>query len=290
MTDPVTGDRPLVDEKPADGNRATPLIRADSVTKRYTRGSPSLTSRVLPWREDDDRPTVTAVDNVSLAVRSGELVGVAGPSGSGKSTLLELLAGLTRPDEGAVIHDGTALASLSDRALARHRLAAVGFVFQDFRLLDAYTARTNVALPLVELGIARTERRARAETLLERVGLADRIDHRPDQLSGGERQRVAIARALVAEPAILIADEPTGELDSEAGRRVLDELQRVASDRAVVVASHDQETLAIADRIIRLRDGVRASDRRVDGDVLAPGDNFDDDARSVGTPRGASDR
>nr|WP_290812193.1 ABC transporter ATP-binding protein [Halovivax sp.] len=227
------------------------------MTKRYVRGSPSVASRLLPWRPGRDRPTVTAVDDVSLTVNRGEIVGLAGPSGSGKSTLLELLAGLDRPDRGAITVAGTDLASLSERELVRHRLTRVGFVFQDFRLLEAYTARTNVAIPLVELGVARARRRARAAELLERVGLADRTDHRPGQLSGGERQRVAIARALAAEPELLIADEPTGELDSDAGRRVLDELERVATDRAVLVASHDRETLAIADRVVRLRDGAR---------------------------------
>ncbi len=240
-----------------DARQRETLVRAEGVTKRFRRSTPSRLGTLFPWRREPDHPTVTAVDDVSLAVSRGELVGVAGPSGSGKSTLLSLLAGLERPDEGVVTADGVTLTDCTDRERARHRLTGVGFVFQDFRLFESYTARTNVALPLVELGVDRPTRRARAETLLERVGLGDRMDHRPDQLSGGERQRVAIARALVAEPALVVADEPTGELDTDAGERVLELLQAVATDRAVVLASHDRSALAAADRVVRLRDGAR---------------------------------
>jgi len=158
---------------------------------------------------------------------------------------------------GSVSFDGTDLSSLSDRARTRHRLDHVGIVFQHFHLLDSLSARANVALPLVELGRPKSERRERASDLLEAMGLGDRITHRPTQLSGGEQQRVAIARALVTEPDLVIADEPTGELDTETGERVLTRFREVATElnAAVVIASHDEPTLAIADRLVRMRDG-----------------------------------
>jgi putative ABC transport system ATP-binding protein len=170
---------------------------------------------------------------------------------------LHLLAGLDTPTTGTVSFDGTDLSSLSDRARTRHRLDHVGIVFQHFHLLESLSARANVALPLVELGRPKGERRERATELLEAMGLGDRITHRPTQLSGGEQQRVAIARALVTEPDLVIADEPTGELDTETGKRVLKRFRAVASDlnTAVVIASHDEPTLAIADRLVRMRDG-----------------------------------
>ncbi|ELZ09951.1 ABC transporter-related protein [Halovivax asiaticus JCM 14624] len=240
----------------------TPLVDAQGVSRTYTRGRRSLASTILPWRDSPARPTVRALDAVSLSLDAGDVVGVAGPSGSGKSTLLEILAGLSLPDEGSIVVDGVDLRTLSPGERARHRLQRVGFVFQDFRLLESYSARTNVALPLVELGVTRRERRERATSLLTDVGLGDRLDHRPGALSGGERQRVAIARALAAKPAVVVADEPTGELDSDAGQRVRDLLRSIAAERAVVIASHDHETLADCDRVVQLRDG-----RRVDESV-----------------------
>lgn len=230
------------------------LVRATEVSRHYSMGSAGGLFR----RGGTDGPSVTALDSVSLSVHRGELLGIEGPSGSGKSSLLHVLAGLEQPDEGTVWFEGTPLSELTGRERRRHRLEQVGIVFQRFHLLDAYTARTNVALPLVELGWPKDRRRSRAEDLLESVGLADRIDHRPGQLSGGEQQRVAIARALVTEPALVIADEPTGELDSAAGKRVIDELQDIAKDRAVVVASHDRETIAATDRVVTLQDGTLA--------------------------------
>lgn len=229
------------------------LARADAVTKRYRRGSePGRVARLFGRA---DPPEVTALENVSLAIAQEEIVGLAGPSGSGKSTLLHLLAGLELPSEGTVTFQGTDLGTLSTRKRTRLRLEHVGIVFQHFHLLDSLSARGNVALPLVELGVPKKERRKRATELLERVGLEDRATHRPGELSGGEQQRVAIARALVTDPTLVIADEPTGELDTETGARVLEQFERVAEDRAVVLASHDQPTLEIADRVIRLRDG-----------------------------------
>lgn len=202
-----------------------------------------------------DAPTVRAIDEVSVAVERDEVVGIAGPSGSGKSTLLHLLAGLDVPTSGSLTIDGTDIATLSTRQRAKLRLETVGIVFQRFHLLESLSARSNVAVPLLEAGQGKGKRRARAEELLEAVGLGERVTHKPGQLSGGEQQRVAIARALGTDPALVVADEPTGELDSASGERVLDMLVDAAEDRAVILASHDQQALEVCDRVIRLRDG-----------------------------------
>ncbi|MDJ1434299.1 ABC transporter ATP-binding protein [Halostagnicola sp. A-GB9-2] len=232
----------------------TPMIVGRNLQKEYKRGSePGRIGRLLGR---SDPPAVRALDEVSISVANGEIVGLAGPSGSGKSTLLHILAGLELPTEGTVTFQETALNSLSRRERTRHRLEHVGVIFQHFHLLKSLSARANVALPLVELGVSKSERRQRATALLERVGLEDRITHRPGELSGGEQQRVAIARALVTDPKLVVADEPTGELDSETGKRVLNEFRRVAEDRAVILASHDRPTLRIADRVVRLQDGT----------------------------------
>jgi len=226
-----------------------PAVTADSVVREYTRGNTGVLGQ-------KDAPTVRALDGVSMAVTRGDVVGIAGPSGSGKSTLLHLLAGLDVPTRGTVTIDGDDIASLSQRQRARLRLNNVGIVFQRFHLLDALSARANVALPLVEQGESRRDRRKRAETLLDSVGLGDRATHKPGQLSGGEQQRVAIARALATEPALLVADEPTGELDSATGDQVLDLLVDVADEQAVVLASHDQQALDVCDMVIHLQDGT----------------------------------
>lgn len=231
-----------------------PVVRCSAVTRRYTRGSESWFSR------NRDHPTVIALDDVSVSISAGEFVGIAGPSGSGKSTLLHLLAGLDTPSSGSVHLAGTATASLSERKRARLRLENVGIVFQHFHLLPSLSARGNVALPLIEQGVGKRTRRKRATNLLQRVGLGDRVGHKPGELSGGEQQRVAIARALVTNPELLIADEPTGELDTATGDRILDVLSTTAEDRAVVVASHDEDVLEQTDRVIRLRDGKLETD------------------------------
>lgn len=241
----------------ADPDETTPVAATRAVTKQYTRGQEPGRVRALLGR-DSTPPQVTALDSVSMSVADGEIVGLSGPSGSGKSTLLHVLAGLVAPTTGTVAIQGTDLTTLSARERTRLRLQTIGIVFQRFHLIDSLSARANVALPLVELGISRQKRRSRADDLLARVGLRDRAGHRPNELSGGEQQRVAMARALAAEPELLLADEPTGELDTETGQQVLAELEALAADRAVVVASHDQQTLAIADRVINLRDGVIA--------------------------------
>lgn len=233
-----------------DSSEAPQPVACSSVTRRY-----DADTRVF----GDGGRAVTALDSVSLSVAAGEVVGVAGPSGSGKSTLLHLLAGLDTPTAGTISIRGTDIGSLSARRQTTFRRQHIGMVFQRFHLLPALTARENVALPLIQVGTSRAERRQRATELLERVGLEDRTTHRPQSLSGGEQQRVAIARALAADPAVVIADEPTGELDRETGERVLNLLTEISTDRAVVIASHDEYTLERTDRVIKLLDGKRQS-------------------------------
>lgn len=225
------------------------VVRCRDVVREYARGSTGW------FANRDDVQTVRALDGVSLTVNAGEFVGIAGPSGSGKSTLLHLLAALDTPTAGSVTLAGQETTGLSEAARTRFRREHIGIIFQRFHLLPALTAQQNVAMPLLERGVGKRDRHARAAELLETVGLGDRLEHRPAELSGGEQQRVAVARALTAEPSLLIADEPTGELDSAAGATVLDLLEEVADTRAVVVASHDEAVLQRADRVIRLRDG-----------------------------------
>ncbi|WP_267161544.1 ABC transporter ATP-binding protein [Halovenus salina] len=202
---------------------------------------------------------VTALSNISLEIEQGEVIGIAGPSGSGKSTLLHLLAGLDTPTSGTVSLAGTKTDDLTAGQRTRYRLDHVGLVFQRFYLLPSLRARANVALPLIEQGVDRRRRRSRASELLELVGLEDRATHRPGALSGGEKQRVAIARALATNPSLIVADEPTGELDTETGEQVLDVLTANREQRALIIASHDERALARADRIIHLQDGERVS-------------------------------
>lgn len=230
-----------------------PIVRCRSVAREYRRSSGSR------WRKVD-RPTVTALSDISLTVPQQGFFVLTGPSGSGKSTLLHLLAALDTPTSGTIELNGTDLATLSERERTRLRLEHIGVVFQRFHLLPSLSARANVALPLIEHGVGKRTRRERASDLLERVGLDERLDHRPGELSGGEQQRVAIARALVSDPDLIVADEPTGELDTGTGQQILDLLDSVADDRAVVVASHDERIKAIADTYIELRDGRRIDD------------------------------
>ena len=200
--------------------------------------------------------TVHALRGVSLDVCAGEYVAIVGPSGSGKSTLLQLLGGLDEPSSGSVLVDGVALAGLADSALTRLRLTRLGFVFQRFHLLPVLSAIENVELPMSEAGVGRAERRARAVELLGYVGLAGRVAHRATQLSGGEMQRVAIARALANRPAVILADEPTGELDATTGRGVLDLFRRLNQDgTTLVVITHDEHLAAEAGRVIHMLDG-----------------------------------
>ncbi len=206
---------------------------------------------------------VKALAGVDLSLRAGELVAVMGSSGSGKSTLMNILGCLDRPTAGTYLLEGLEVSTLSRTALAGVRSRKLGFVFQSFNLLSRTTALDNVVLPLLYQGVGRGERRTRARAALARVGLASREDHRPSQLSGGQQQRVAIARALVTEPRILLADEPTGNLDSHTSDEVMLLLRGLAdSGITVVVVTHEPEIATWADRVIVMRDGkVRSDDR-----------------------------
>ena len=217
----------------------TPRIDLQNLTKRLPSGE----------------RTLTILDAINLTIDAGEFVAILGPSGSGKSTLLGLMAGLDRPSSGAIRIDGRAIQDLSEDALALLRRHEIGFVFQSFQLLGNLTARENILLPLELLG--RDDAEARADHLLAEVGLADRGHHYPVQLSGGEQQRVALARAFAAEPPILFADEPTGNLDSATGERVLAilaDLQR-RHGTTLVLVTHDPAVAALAARRVHLRDG-----------------------------------
>jgi len=230
-----------------DGTGAgLPVVEARGITKVYRM----------------DGVEIRALDGIDLAVARGDSLAVMGPSGSGKSTLLGLLGGLDRPTSGSLAFGGRDVGELSDDELARVRNRVVGFVFQSFQLLPRTTALANVGLPLVYRGLGRAERRRRAAAALEAVGLRHRLQHRPSQLSGGEQQRVAVARALAAEPAMLLADEPTGNLDSRSGDEVLELLARLHAERdvAVVVVTHNAGVAVRFDRTVLVRDGRLAGE------------------------------
>jgi putative ABC transport system ATP-binding protein len=217
------------------------VVRTVGLTRRYKMGD----------------TFVEALRGVDLEIARGEFVALVGPSGSGKSTVLNLIGGLDRPTEGEIWIDGKELSARDEKTLTRHRRQHVGFVFQSFNLLPRLTAEENVALPLMFGGVPEKERRARAKELLEQVGLAERLTHRPTQLSGGEQQRVAIARALVGQPALLLADEPTGNLDTTTGVEIMHLLKELNQEHGLtlLVVTHDPEVAAFADRVVRLRDG-----------------------------------
>ncbi|MEM7273683.1 MAG: ABC transporter ATP-binding protein [Actinomycetota bacterium] len=207
-------------------------------------------------REYPGSPPVRAIDGVSLRVDEGELVAIVGPSGSGKSTLMNLIGTLDRPTAGSLLIDGSDTGKLSDRALSGLRAARIGFVFQQFHLLAGMSALENVTGGLLYRGVSRSARRRRAADALERVGLADRMDHTPNKLSGGERQRVAIARALVGDPAIVLADEPTGNLDTRTSNEIVELLHDLHRDGStILVITHDMELAAQFPRRVAVRDG-----------------------------------
>jgi putative ABC transport system ATP-binding protein len=205
---------------------------------------------------------VHALDGVSFSIPRGEYCAIVGPSGSGKSTLMNILGGLDKPSGGRIIIDGAEMASLDDDALADFRNRSVGFVFQSFNLLPRLTALENVELPMIYRGMSPRERHRRATDLLQRVGLGQRTDHRPTQLSGGQQQRVAIARALAGSPALLLADEPTGALDTQTGKDILALFEALNREGAtIVLVTHDLEVAAQARRVIEMRDGHIVADR-----------------------------
>ncbi len=213
---------------------------------------------------------VEALKRVDLDVTRGELVAIVGPSGSGKTTLLNCLSGLERIDEGTILVDGKDLAQLSDNERTDHRARSMGFVFQAFNLLPVLTAVENVEIPMLLLESPAKEARARALETLELVGLGDRAQHRPDQLSGGEQQRVALARALVHRPAVVWADEPTGNLDSESTAAVMDLFLKLNREgQTIVMVTHNREVAAAAHRIVSMRDGLIEGGALGNGEVVA---------------------
>ena len=225
-------------------------LRLEAVTRVYGSGATA----------------VRAVDSASLELAPSDVVAIVGPSGSGKTTLLQLAGGIDRPTDGRVVIAGQDVAALNDNALTELRRKRIGFVFQFFNLVPALSAEDNVALPLRLDGVERREARERSRALLTQVGLGERLEHRPSTLSGGEQQRVAIARALVGEPQLVLADEPTGNLDGSAGEQVVRLLVEAARERgaAVLIVTHDDRVLPHVDRVLRMADG------RLADEVAAP--------------------
>ena len=224
-----------------------PLIRARDLRKTYHVGD----------------QVVHALDGLDLDIHSNEYVALMGPSGSGKSTLMNMLGCLDSPTSGTYILNGQDVSRLEDDALADIRNSEIGFVFQTFNLLPRYTALENVALPMVYAGYPKAERIARAEEVLAQVGLGDRMDHKPNELSGGQRQRVAVGRALVMRPSIILADEPTGNLDTATSNEVMElfgDIQKAGN--TVILVTHEEDIAAFAHRTVRLRDGRVESDAR----------------------------
>jgi len=233
---------------------AGPLVALRDITKAYQMG----------------RVTVPALQGVSLEIAPGQFVAIMGPSGSGKSTLMNLIGCLDRPSSGTYLLDGQDVSRLDDDELADIRNRRIGFVFQTFNLLSRYTALRNVEMPMIYATVPRAERRRRALRALEQVGLAARVHHTPQELSGGEQQRVAIARALVNEPAILLADEPTGNLDSRSGEEILAVVQDLnARGITIAVVTHDRDVAQHARRILQLRDGRLVRDEPVPQPLVA---------------------
>jgi putative ABC transport system ATP-binding protein len=233
---------------------AEPIIKLTEIKKIYQMGSQE----------------VRALNGVSLNIYKNEYVAIMGPSGSGKSTMMNVVGCLDTPSSGEYILNGNHVSKMTDDELATVRNKEIGFVFQTFNLLPRSNCLANVELPLIYAGIRTADRKKMASDALERVGLGDRMDHKPNELSGGQRQRVAIARALVNKPSILLADEPTGNLDSKTGIEIMslfDELYKQGN--TIIVVTHEEDIAAHARRIIRLRDGLLESDTRVDRPTLA---------------------
>lgn len=219
---------------------SAPIIRAKDLRKLYQVGTTE----------------VRALDGLDVEIEKGAYIALMGPSGSGKSTLMNVLGCLDTPTSGTYVLNGNDVSSLSDDDLAEIRNKEIGFVFQTFNLLPRYTALENVALPMIYAGIPKADRLARAEKVLKKVGLGDRMDHRPNELSGGQRQRVAVARALVMNPSIILADEPTGNLDSVTSDGIMELFSEINRDgNTVIVVTHEEDIAAHAEKTIRLKDG-----------------------------------
>jgi putative ABC transport system ATP-binding protein len=241
--------------QPTDARPNSEVIRLDSVTKVYP-----------------GTPPVRALHEIDLAVDSGEFMAIIGPSGSGKSTLLNMIGLLDRPTSGGIVLDGCDVATLRDAQLAAARAHRIGFVFQHFQLIDGQTARDNVANGLLYRGVARRERRRRADRALAQVGLEHRAEHRPSRLSGGERQRVAIARALVGDPAFVLADEPTGNLDSSTSSDIVSLLHQLHGlGNTIIVITHDLSIAGQCPRRVEVRDGRIVADERTTRVDAPPG-------------------
>ncbi len=219
----------------------TPLVRIRDLTKYYTRGD-----QIIP-----------VLTGIQLDVQAGDYVSLMGPSGSGKSTLLNLIAGIDKPSSGVIEVHGVNIASLSDSELAAWRAANVGFIFQFYNLIPVLTAFENVELPLMLTPLSRRERKEHVHTAMGMVGLSDRIDHYPNELSGGQQQRVAIARALITDPTIIVADEPTGDLDRTTGEEILTLIDRLNRDlgKTIIMVTHDPKAAAKAKRMVHLEKG-----------------------------------
>lgn len=223
------------------------MIKLEGLTKIYKMGDVS----------------VTALKDVSLSIEKEEFVAIMGPSGSGKSTLMNIIGCLDKPTKGKYVLDGVSIQGLNDDELAAIRNKKIGFVFQAFNLLPRTTALKNVELPMMYAGIPVRERRKRAVELLEKVGLGDRIDHKPNELSGGQRQRVAIARALVNNPAIILADEPTGNLDTKSGEEIMDIFKNLNEEGVtIIIVTHEADIAQKAKRVVTFRDGMVIEDRK----------------------------
>ena len=221
-------------------SESAPMIVLEAVSRVYDQGAVS----------------VVALDGVNLTVKKGEFLAIVGPSGSGKSTLMNILGCLDRPTDGSYLLDGQLVEELNDDGLAAIRSRAIGFVFQSYNLLSRTSALVNVETPLMYQGVNKKEREARARTALTQLGLSDRLSHEPSELSGGQQQRVGIARALVTEPSIILADEPTGNLDSRSGAEVIEIFRALhAKGRTIILITHDAEVASSADRTIHIRDG-----------------------------------
>ena len=238
---------PMTNGVVAASHDATPVIELRDIRRLYEMGS----------------ETIYALRGLSLTIHRNEYVAIMGPSGSGKSTLMNMIGCLDTPSDGEYYFDGELVSQMDDDELARIRNRQIGFVFQTFNLLPRSDALHNVELPLIYSGVSSSERHARAEEALESVGLGDRMTHRPNELSGGQRQRVAIARALVTRPAIILADEPTGNLDSKTGVEIMDLFEQLwERGNTIILVTHEEEIAMHAARIIRVRDGVIESDRQ----------------------------